>query len=68
MYRHKNPISLSIYTSVDILGYFNSVEFLYGGIFRDYQATFLGCFASNIGISKTLNAEIMDVTLVIELT
>lgn len=38
-----------------------------GGVFRDYQDSFLGCFASNNGIQNTLNAEIMSVILVIEL-
>jgi len=39
---------------VDILGYFNNVEFFYGGISvveNPILVSFLGCFASNIGIS-----------------
>lgn len=38
-----------------------------GGIFRDYQTIFFGCFASNICILYALNAGIMRVILAIEL-
>jgi len=38
-----------------------------GGIFRDYQTNFLGCFAFNIGILYALSAEIMRFILTIEL-
>lgn len=37
-----------------------------GGIFRDKKSASLGCFASNIGVSYALNAELMGVIIAIE--
>lgn len=38
-----------------------------GGIFRDYWASNLGCFAANLGISNALYAELMGAILAIEI-
>jgi hypothetical protein len=37
-----------------------------GGVFRDYEANLLGCYASNI-VSFALYAELMRVILAIEI-
>ncbi|MCI05365.1 ribonuclease H protein [Trifolium medium] len=38
-----------------------------GGVFRDYQGNFLGCYAFNIDVSFALHAELMGAILAIEL-
>lgn len=37
-----------------------------GGIFRDYHASILGCFAANLGISFSLHAELTGAMMAIE--
>lgn len=37
------------------------------GIFRDHSATILGCFASNLGVSYSLHAELVGAMFAIEL-
>jgi hypothetical protein len=39
----------------------------YGGAFKDYQANFLDCYASHIGVSFALNDELMRAILAIEI-
>lgn len=38
-----------------------------GGIFRDHRATFMGCFAANLGSSSALHAELLGAMMAIEL-
>lgn len=38
-----------------------------GGIFRDYRASFMGCFAANIGITCSLHAELTGAMWAIEI-
>ncbi|MCI00245.1 ribonuclease H protein, partial [Trifolium medium] len=38
-----------------------------GGVFRDYQANFLGCYAFNIGVTYALLVELMGAILAIEI-
>lgn len=37
-----------------------------GGIFRDYMAAALGCFAANLGVSSSLYAELIGAILAVE--
>lgn len=37
------------------------------GIFRDKSATILGCYAENLGISNSINAEIIGAMLAVEI-
>jgi len=62
------PVYLWIKCNIDGIAHGSQGPTSCGGIFRDYQANFLGCFASNIGISYALNTETMGVILAIELT
>ncbi|MCI05477.1 hypothetical protein A2U01_0026530, partial [Trifolium medium] len=38
-----------------------------GGIIRDNQANYLGCFASNIGVSDDFSAELIGAITAIEI-
>jgi hypothetical protein len=38
-----------------------------GGVFRDYQTNFLGCYASNIDVFFALYAEFIGATLAFEI-